>query len=163
MAAYPDARIILTSRDADSWHHSCQKTIVKSNTYWGHNILQHIDWATELVHPMRKKMWQCMFGDNFDASGKEAMAAHYAEVRRIAKESGREILEMHCKEGWKPLCGFLGVQEPCTTFPHVNDGTHFVAKMKWRAALRLRASLGILARRSLFIGFIGFGIWYLLY
>lgn len=145
-----------------SWHNSCTETIVKSNEYWGHNILQHIDWATALVHPMRQKMWQCMFRDDFDTSGTDVMLASYETVRRIAKESGREILEMHCKEGWEPLCKFLGVEVPGTAFPHVNDGTHFVAKMKWRAALRLKASLGKLAERATFIGFIGLGVWYIL-
>ena len=44
---------------------------------------------------------------------------HNEEVkRRVPKE---RLLVYEVKEGWKPLCEFLGVEEPDKPFPHLND------------------------------------------
>ena len=51
---------------------------------------------------------------------------HNAMVRKLAGV-GEEIkvterfLEFNVKEGWKPLCAFLGKPVPETAFPKVND------------------------------------------
>ncbi len=38
--------------------------------------------------------------------------------RRVPKE---RLLVFDVKEGWGPLCEFLGVEEPDKPFPHLND------------------------------------------
>lgn len=94
MEAYPDAKIILTNRDPDSWHKSCASTLLQARNYWFHTVLQHFDWITGLVHPMRIKYWQCLFGDDFETNGKAAMHTHYEEIRKIAHSTGRQVLEL---------------------------------------------------------------------
>lgn len=137
--AYPEAKIILTNRDPDSWHASMSRTVLQSNLYWLHNVLQHLDWATGLVHPMRRKAWHCMFGDNFEANGRDAMRRHYEEVRACAKAQEREVLELQLGDGWHKLCEFLNVPVPDQAYPRDNDSSKFIPKMKERARLRMRA------------------------
>ncbi|KAF3920522.1 hypothetical protein ABW20_dc0108531 [Dactylellina cionopaga] len=39
-----------------------------------------------------------------------------------------EIMEYTVKEGWEPLCEFLGVEKPVEPFPRVNDSAEFGKK-----------------------------------
>lgn len=117
MAAYPEAKIILTNRSVDSWHASCEKTLLLSRKYWLHEVLQYLDWVTGLVHPSRKKYWQCLFADDFQNIGRAAFSAHYSEINRIALATGRKILEFNIGDGWEPLCTFLNTDVPDCPYP----------------------------------------------
>ena len=44
---------------------------------------------------------------------------HIAEVKRVVPPD--RLLVFSVKEGWEPLCVFLGVEIPDEPFPHVND------------------------------------------
>lgn len=110
-----------------------------SRRYWLHDVLKHLDWATGLVHPLRIKFWQCLFDDDFEKNGKEAMKRHYDEVRSCAKIQGRRVLEMRLGDGWGPLCEFLEVEIPREAYPRENTSDGFIPKMKERARLRLLA------------------------
>jgi hypothetical protein len=49
----------------------------------------------------------------------EVFNRHNEEVkRRVPKE---RLLVYEVKEGWEPLCEFLGVEEPNKPFPRLND------------------------------------------
>jgi len=48
-----------------------------------------------------------------------AYDAHLVKVRRMVP--AERLLEFNVKEGWEPLCEFLGIPVPKTSFPHVND------------------------------------------
>lgn len=37
------------------------------------------------------------------------------------------LLEFHVKDGWEPLCNFLGVPIPDVPFPYINDRVRIVA------------------------------------
>lgn len=140
MEAYPSAKIILTNRSEDSCYTSISDTLVRARHFWLHNLLQHIDWVTALVHTMRKETWRCLFDDDFEENGQAAMRDHYAEIRRFAQEQKREVLEFSVSEGWAPLCEFLEVDYvPQSPFPHINDGASWIVKMRHRAWRRLAA------------------------
>lgn len=160
MRAYPDAKIILTNRDPDSWHKSCANTLLQARNYWYHAVLQHFDWVTALVHPLRIKYWQCLFGDDFETNGKAAMHTHYQEIRRIAHSTGRPVLELGLGDGWQPLCGFLEVGVPAHPYPRENEGGGWILKMHERAKMRGKAAAGkflLLAAPHLVFGF---GVWW---
>lgn len=160
MAAYPDAKIILTNRNPDSWHESCSRTLLQARKYWLHAVLQHFDWVTGLVHRLRIKQWQCMFADDFEANGKAAMHAHYTEVRNIAQQTGRPVLEIGLGDGWEPLCGFLGVDVPPHPFPRMNEGGDWILKMHERARLRARAAARKFFRFGLPLTILGLALLY---
>ena len=138
-ARLSSAKIILSNRDPESWHASVSRTVLQSRLYWLYGILQHFDWATGLVHPLRVKIWQCLFNDDFEHNGREAMKLHYEEVRACAKLQDREVLELHLGNGWDQLCKFLQVAVPQEPYPRENDSDGFIAKMRERAKLRMRA------------------------
>ncbi|KAJ7843486.1 hypothetical protein B0H13DRAFT_1497239, partial [Mycena leptocephala] len=53
--------------------------------------------------------------DRSEEDAKKRMVEHYARVRRaVAKE---RLFEFEVKEGWGPLCSFLGKGVPAEKFP----------------------------------------------
>lgn len=48
-----------------------------------------------------------------------AFEAHCAEV--VAGVPAERLLVWEAKDGWAPLCAFLGVEAPHEPFPHVNS------------------------------------------
>ena len=50
----------------------------------------------------------------------------------------------HCGQGWGPLCQFLGVPEPESPFPHLNDTQEQQRRLRTakRVAALLWAGLG---------------------
>lgn len=53
------------------------------------------------------------------AKAKERYKRHYAEIR--AAVPPERLLNFELKEGWGPLCAFLGKEVPDRTFPRVNE------------------------------------------
>lgn len=111
-AAYPDAKVLLSVRAPEKWFESTQETIFSTNLE-----------ATLRASPMKeffeKTTWKA-FGDRIHdrAFMIEAFKAHSAEVQRSIPQE--RLLVFEAKQGWKPLCDFLGVPVPDTPFPHVN-------------------------------------------
>ena len=50
--------------------------------------------------------------------------AHIAEVQASVPTS--RLLTFDVREGWEPLCAFLGVPVPAITFPRLNSSKQFV-------------------------------------
>ena len=158
MDAYPNAKIILTNRSVDLWHNSCSKTLLQARKYWLHGVLQHIDWVTGLVHPLRRKYWQCLFNDDFEKNGKAAMLAHYVEIQKHAQATGRRVLEFGLGDEWGALCEFLDVEVPPHPYPRENEGSGWIEKMRERARLRAKAAAIKLVGLCLPIAVLGLGV-----
>jgi hypothetical protein len=90
---------------------------------------------------------------------KKGYLEHNKIVRRLARENGREFLEFNVKEGWGPLCEFLGVEVPDVAFPRVNDTKtwqEFVAETKKEAVGRMLDNVGKVVET---VGVVGLGFW----
>ncbi|KAJ7722397.1 hypothetical protein B0H16DRAFT_1600570 [Mycena metata] len=61
---------------------------------------------------------------------KAKFRAHYDEVRRLTPP-GR-LLEFELKQGWEPLCKFLGKEVPDEPFPHLFNTAAFQEMLKRR-------------------------------
>jgi hypothetical protein len=96
MAAYPEAKVILTVRDENKWFESMKSTI----------------WTIPPTRPLSALTDKHIWMSNSDKHGVEAFIRHNENVLKAAKELGREVLVYEVKEGWGPLCGFLGKQVP---------------------------------------------------
>lgn len=59
------------------------------------------------------------WGNDFPSNGRDHFKRHNENVRSIAKR--RKFLEYDVKQGWGPLCEFLGVSVPDRPFPRVDD------------------------------------------
>ena len=120
---YPEAKVVMTVRDPDSWYRSMQDTIltgVHRDTMMG-----------SAIGPIIGKLAARHMGGegslaSFPPSREQMIAAyngHYEAVR-AAIPAGR-LLEMRAADGWEPLCRFLGVATPDSPFPRVNSTEEF--------------------------------------
>jgi hypothetical protein len=119
-AAYPQARFILTHRNPETWVESFSETIFTA--------LAGRAEAPEEVHPW---MDMCLgviaragFEQGMDASALTAAFHAHNEAVRSAIPAA-QLLEYQVKEGWEPLCAFLGVDVPDEDFPRTNDRAQF--------------------------------------
>jgi hypothetical protein len=101
-------------------------------------------------------IWQGTFDGRFEDRryAIEVFERHNEEVRRRVPEE--KLLVYEVSEGWRPLCEFLGVEEPDKPFPRLNDTAEMRSRiLKIRAisiavpaALALLGVLALLARRT---------------
>ena len=131
VTAYPDARVILTTRPVDAWHAS---VLVAGNWRATEPFLRLLarlgDWGARMYHPMLHTAWSWYFNGDFAQNGKRAYKEHYALVRGLVPPE--RLLEFDVRQGWGPLCAFLGKDVPDVPFPHVNDGRMFRSRCMGR-------------------------------
>merc|ERR1711939_1065086 len=134
--AYPEAKVILTNRDVDSWHASTMKTVFWRVSDPELKYLQHFSWAASMYYPMLKKFFDTFFKGDFEHRGKEVFINHYNEVRSLVPKEN--LLEFKVQDGWEPLCKFLGQPIPMgSKFPNTNDNRDFVARSRRRNRMQM--------------------------
>ena len=145
--AYPEAKVLMTTRDVDSWHASTLKTVDWRANDPELKAVARFDWGAGLYQPMLRKFWDVFFYGDFEKHGKQRYIDYYDEVRSyVPKEN---LLEYRMGEGWKPLCDFLEVPVPeGRKFPRTNDTDGFVDRCK----ARNRAQMMNVAFRCLVVG-----------
>jgi len=130
-AAFPTAKIILTTRDPKAWYDSAHDSIYAA-------AMQPLPESgadpvfAGLWHMSREVVWDGVFDGRFDDEG-HAIRAYEENTRRVTAEADPDrLLVFEVAEGWKPLCDFLGVPIPDEPFPHVNDRAAFAAQISER-------------------------------
>ncbi|UBU18306.1 sulfotransferase family protein [Nonomuraea gerenzanensis] len=130
-AAYPEAKVVLTVRDPDAWFASMRTLIAN-----GPARLQADRLAPEMTglvdnmtitRPLLERMIREGLGSDRPfgevPDEKDSIAAferHTATVRESLP--AERLLVFDVREGWEPLCRFLGVDVPAgEPFPHLND------------------------------------------
>lgn len=122
-ARYPDAKVILTLRDADRWWESYAGTIRKVLRTYADGSDSHAKAVGAMAY--RTIVEQAMGGDDGAENAKRRFLANAEEVRRTI--SPGRLLEFEVAQGWEPLCAFLGVPVPDQPFPRSNDRQAFWA------------------------------------
>jgi hypothetical protein len=147
---YPDAKVLLSTRDPAAWEKSMRDTI------WGlfygdmlqrdlSNARARVDdkWRSymEMMEGMWEKSGLIDNGANTTSeSMQNAMERYHDEVRSNIPSD--RLLVWSVQEGWEPLCEFLGVPVPDTPFPRLNDSKVFSERVidgalgvlqEWRA------------------------------
>lgn len=114
---YPEAKIILSVRDAERWFQSAQDTIFSQKII---DFQEGTKWG---------RMVQATINDHLggDVTDKAAVIGAYNEhVKQVKSTFGPErLLVFDAKDGWPPLCDFFGLPEPDTAYPHVNAKEEF--------------------------------------
>jgi hypothetical protein len=119
-AAYPSARFVLTCRSPESWAESFSETIYKAIAGMDQAPPGMRDWLDMAAGVIANTG----FPNGLDVPGLiRAYEAHNAAVR--AAIPAQQLLVYQVKEGWGPLCAFLGVPEPAEPFPRTNDRAEF--------------------------------------
>lgn len=117
--AYPEAVILLSTRDSASWWRSCDDTIFQVFRTAGDTM--PAEWTA-----MVKQMFRNFAGDTLsEESAVAAYERHNDHVRSTAPPD--RLLEWHPGDGWEPICRALGVAVPDEPFPHVNSTAEFRA------------------------------------
>ncbi|KAF7593192.1 hypothetical protein BBP40_011822 [Aspergillus hancockii] len=117
--AYPDAKVILNTRDIDSWYKSMMNTL-------GPTIRKLQDTAPEEGGPLdpltRETFLQLVQGEadgDYTKNTKDLYHRHHELIRRIVPKEN--LLEYRVEEGWSPLCEFLDHPVPSEPFPVLNE------------------------------------------
>jgi hypothetical protein len=118
---YPNAKVVLTVRDADKWFDSTQATIFKA-------MDQLVADTDNPMGRMVRSVIMRMFDNNMHdrAHCISVYNKHNDEVRRAIPAA--RLLEFNVAQGWTPLCDFLGVAVPSVAFPAVNSTEEFQQK-----------------------------------
>lgn len=134
MKRYPDARVILTVRDFEAWYKSVDSTVFRAGPQTpgekikmmgkllfsarARKVVKVIKWFKGVF--FAEKL-QGKFGDK--AHAKKFWEDHLAEVKAYVPKD--KLLVYDVRDGWGPLCKFLGVPEPKEPLPHLNKKENF--------------------------------------
>ena len=115
--------------------------------------------------PLGDKWQRGMFGAVED--GEQTAVQYYNDWKEeVLKEVPADrLLISQVKEGWGPLCTFLGVPEPDQPFPNVNDTASIQAKLSMARKLKMLIwiviSLFIIGGLALAVYLLQMGFWLL--
>lgn len=121
MQVYPEAKVLLTVRDSEQWYESVISTIYETSR----SHLPHSPHA-RMVNTL---IWEGTFDGKFEDKDYAITVfhRHSEEVKRHVPPE--KLLVYEVKEGWEPLCAFLGVEVPGDMpFPRLNDRDNFVGR-----------------------------------
>lgn len=119
MQEYPDAKILLTIRDPEAWYKSALDTVY----FASRTVISAPEGS--MLHKIGRLNytlgWQGHFHGRFEdkAYAISVFERHNQEVKDSVPAD--KLLVWEVKDGWAPLCDFLGVPIPDMPFPRVND------------------------------------------
>jgi hypothetical protein len=124
---FPEAKVVLTVRDPDAWFDSVQATIAPFVAARGTHPSPHVNAIAEMAY---RTIVVPIFGGRLSdrEHATRVFKEHVAEVQ--AEIPAHRLLTFDLRDGWRPLCGFLGVGVPDTPFPRTNSSKAF-ADEEW--------------------------------
>jgi hypothetical protein len=120
MHAYPDAKVLLSVRDPEKWYDSVISTIYSTSSARREPDSLHARMVNAII-------WQGTFNGRFEERDYaiDVFLRHNEEVRQYVPPE--KLLVYDVKQGWEPLCTFLGVEVPAgKPFPYLNDRESFL-------------------------------------
>lgn len=124
--AFPQAKVLLTYRSAESWWESFEKTLVPA-----------IDASTDPDSLGVALVRDRVFGGRHHDRA-HAIALYEANVQAVKAEIAPGRLLVHeAADGWEPLCRFLGRPVPAQPYPSRNSADEFRGAAE-RAGMLLR-------------------------
>jgi hypothetical protein len=119
---FPNAKVVLSVRDPQGWFDSVQATIAPFVAARGSHADAHVNAIAEMAY---QTIVAPLFDDRLSerAHAIHVFEDHIAEVQ--ATIPGDRLLTFDLREGWAPLCAFLGVDVPDIPFPKTNSSREF--------------------------------------
>jgi hypothetical protein len=140
IAAHPEAKVILTVRDPSHWYDSARDTIyaatqARTATPAARFLYRMVEWANPRAgqgfRTVQETVWAGTLAGRFEDRDEaiRIFEEHNRDV--VATVPSQRLLVFDVKEGWEPLCAFLGVPVPVgEPFPHVNDAADFSRRQR---------------------------------
>jgi len=117
---YPDALVLHSVRDPDEWFDSTQATIFA------------VGGPADNPPPPVKEMFETMFrAIRANIHDRAAMTSYFRRHTEevTAEVPARKLLVYNVKEGWGPLCKFLGLPVQASPFPKTNTREEFQSRV----------------------------------
>lgn len=121
MKAFPEAKIILTLRDAERWYQSTYDTVYQFAVKYRENPAETGSLQSRLYRVTNTMFWDGLFGGRFTDKEYAIEVYHNHNQEAIQSVDPGNLLVYDVKQGWEPLCAFLGVDVPPEDFPHANS------------------------------------------
>jgi hypothetical protein len=128
VSRYPDAIVVLSIRDPESWWESARSTIFKI----ADSAELSEDWQV-MFRSVTAARWTADFHNRQAAI--EAFCRHNDNV--IKTIPAHKLVVWHPRDGWGPLCAALRKPVPDHEFPHVNSRTEWSISDSATAQLEL--------------------------
>ena len=117
---FPSAKFVLTQRDPEKWADSFSATIYKLLAGRDQAPPEMRDWLERANNVIARTG----FPAGLEREGLiESFIAHNDAVKEAIPAS--QLLLFEVKQGWEPLCDFLGVPVPAEAFPRTNHREEF--------------------------------------
>ncbi len=130
-ARYPEAKVILTVRDPDAWYDSVHSTIYPASR--GNTPPPEGGDERSRIH---QYVWKAVWAGRFERRFEDrdfAIAKFLEHTENVKRDIDAErLLVYEVKDGWEPLCQFLGVDVPDEAFAHTNTRQEFQERLKNR-------------------------------
>ncbi|KAF4505700.1 hypothetical protein G6O67_007619 [Ophiocordyceps sinensis] len=135
---YPEAKVILTTRDFDKWKGSVEAlfrqgwTPLANAARWVEPVL-----GSGVIVALRKALLGSFAAADADEACRNARVVydgHHRRIRELAAPG--QLLEYRAGQGWEPLCDFLDRPVPRADFPWLNDAESLARAVRchlWRA------------------------------
>lgn len=125
LAAFPEAKVILSTRDPESWYDSVMNTIYPSSMAAAHSDepgrRMFGQWAVDII-------WNRVFDGRMD-DREHVLSVYRRHVESVMADAPKDrLLVFEAKQGWAPLCDFLGVAQPDSDYPRTNTTEDFLAQ-----------------------------------
>jgi len=152
----PNYKVVLTVRDnAEQWYNSVDKTIRKLENLNSSFALRFMSWISgvEALKMRAVSYGHFIFDQPRDdpymdcwADKQKCMKKYEDWIEGVKKHVPEDkLLIFNVKEGWKPLCEFLGVDAPDEPFPRSNETANMLKDVEECKKLIFRFNLGVAA------------------
>jgi hypothetical protein len=131
---YPDAKILLSVRDAGAWVRSMRETVW--GVYHGDSVIHYTCEARAVLDPLWRRFMNLMTHMTWDSDTGALASDSWSDEDLIAAMERwndavistvppHRLLVWDPGDGWAPLCGFLEVDVPAEPLPRLNDTASF--------------------------------------
>ena len=121
LEAYPDSKVILSEREEDSWLKSAVNQLQVIEAVISRRFLCVLSPTSRKRLFVTYSVINALVGSANPKSGfilRKRYREHNHRVKSLVPPE--KLLVYNVKQGWKPLCDFLGCEVPTVAFPHEN-------------------------------------------
>ncbi len=127
LVRFPDAKVLLTERDPESWYKSVMSTIYPSSLAGRKAqdpaVRVRVEMAFEVI-------WDALFDGRMDDKA-HVIGVYLAHNERVKNRvPADKLLVFNPADGWEPLCAFLDRTVPEEPYPRVNTTEDFHQRMQ---------------------------------